>query len=125
MQGLLLIAHGSLADDATSSVRTLTQAIQERTGLQVVEAAYLDYTPPQIAQGVSNCYDKGVRMLYVLPYFLTEGYLMKKAVGYAQAAAACYPDLQMSVGGAIGYDERMAQILLERCQGVNCRNLSV
>ena len=114
VRGLLVIAHGSVVPGAEREVVELAEQMRDRAGLPVAEVGYLDYTEPRIPEAVAKCVQRGATELVVLPYFLAEGYLVRKMRRAVVAAAANHPGLRLLEAAPLGPDPRFADVLLDR-----------
>ncbi|TCP55997.1 sirohydrochlorin cobaltochelatase [Tumebacillus sp. BK434] len=85
-RGILLVAHGSILPGAEGDVEQLAAFLKKATGVLSVEIGYLDYTTPSIQDAVKVCLARGLTDLLVVPYFLTDGYLCKKALRQVREA---------------------------------------
>ncbi|WP_157721871.1 sirohydrochlorin chelatase [Tumebacillus avium] len=85
-RGILLVAHGSIVPGAEGDVEQLAAFLKKATGVQTVEIGYLDYTQPSIRDAAEVCTAQGLTDLLVVPYFLTDGYLCKKALRQVREA---------------------------------------
>lgn len=118
VRGLLVIAHGSIVPGAEREVRLVADRLRERSGLGVVEVGYLDYTEPGIPAALAACVERGATEIVVLPYFLAEGYLVRKMRRAVATARANHPGLRLCEARALGPDPRFADILLDRIRDV-------
>lgn len=69
---LILVAHGSRDPNWRASVESMTEAVQADLGPNKVRLAYMDHTPPTLAQVVSEVVQTGVLRVRVLPLFLAD-----------------------------------------------------
>ena len=116
--GLLVVAHGSVVPGAGREVLGVAERLRERSGLRVVEVGFLDYTEPGIPAALAACVDRGATEVVVLPYFLAEGYLVRKMRRAVAAAMANHPGVQLREARALGPDPRFADIVLDRIRDV-------
>jgi len=73
---LILVAHGSRDPKWRASVESVTRAVQADVGADKVRLAYMDLTPPTLADIVAEAVDSGVKRLRVLPLFIAnEGHV--------------------------------------------------
>jgi sirohydrochlorin ferrochelatase len=93
MTGLVVFAHGSPLDEANRGVRTLTGQVAARGGYSLVETAFLDCAPPDLAEAVANLVHRGARRIIVVPFFLTLGIHMRRDL------PALVADLRRAHGG--------------------------
>jgi sirohydrochlorin ferrochelatase len=84
--GILLVAHGSVVKGAEADLWQLAGFLREKTGALTVEVGFLDYTVPSIPEAVKVCAAKGLTDLLAVPYFLSDGFLCKKALRLVQEA---------------------------------------
>ncbi len=69
---LILIAHGSNDDEWRSSVEKVVESLQAGLGEQSVRLAYMECTPPTLAEVASEAVRAGATSIRVLPLFLAE-----------------------------------------------------
>src|SRR5215216_5656890 len=72
-RGVLVVGHGSRREEANADVREAARRIGERGGFPLVEAAFLEITHPNIAEGFARLVGRGARHVVVHPYFLSPG----------------------------------------------------
>lgn len=115
-QGLLMVAHGSDLAGSERELLQVTAAVQARLGLTVAEVGFLrtNESTASIAEAVLSCVRQGVTELLVMPYFLTAGFLQKKAVREVREALAPYSQVQLVVADPLGSHERLAEVVLDR-----------
>lgn len=114
VRALLVIAHGSVVPGAEREVWALADRLREKSELDVVEVGYLDYTEPSIPEAVAACVERGATEIVVLPYFLAEGYLVRKVRLALTAAMANHPGVRLREARALGPDPRFAEIVMDR-----------
>jgi sirohydrochlorin cobaltochelatase len=68
---LILIVHGSRNPEWRGSVERVTELLQAELGQQQVRLAYMEYTPPTLADVVADAVQAGVKKIRVLPLFLS------------------------------------------------------
>ncbi|GAX88809.1 sirohydrochlorin chelatase [Effusibacillus lacus] len=114
MDGILIIGHGSTMENASAGLYQLAEEIRHRIDIEVIEVAFLDTTPPDIPTGVLTCVKKGVTRLLAVPYFLSDGYLVRKAERIVEEEVANYRGMTMRFGQPIGPDPRIVEVLKDR-----------
>jgi sirohydrochlorin cobaltochelatase len=73
---LILVAHGSRDPNWRASVESVTEAVQADVGPDRVRLAYMDLTPPTLADIVSEAVRGGAERIRVLPLFIAnEGHV--------------------------------------------------
>lgn len=114
MDGILLIGHGSPFEDAAESLYRIADEIRTRKEIETVEVAFLDLCPPDIPTGVLACVKKGVTHINVIPYFLSDGFLIRKAERIVREEVENYRGMTMSFGTPLGEDLRIVNVLKDR-----------
>ncbi len=114
MNAVILFSHGSLLCGAGEALRKHADRLRARKIAPIVEVGYLNYTEPLFIETVTKCVAAGADRIVVTPYFLVPGYFVKvdlpKAVKAAQEA---FPELPFVIAEALGFDERLADALIE------------
>ena len=118
MDAIILFSHGSLLCGAGEALNRHAERIRATGKAPIVEVGYLNYSDPPFLDTVKKCFDLGVTHLVIVPYFLVPGYFVRvdlpKAIEQAKIA---FPTLQFSVAEAIGFDERLADALIQSGEG--------
>lgn len=84
--GILLVAHGSNVPEAEVEMRKLVHFLRTTTGMQTVEVGYLAYIAPSIQEAAKVCAAQKLTDLFVVPFFLSDGFLCKKALRLVREA---------------------------------------
>lgn len=117
MNALILFSHGSLLCGAGEAVDAHAARLQARGGYDLVRVGYLNYSEPLFARAVEEVVQAGATDVMVLPYFLIPGYFVSKSLPEALAPVQdSYPDVRFTVAAALGFDESLADALLEAAQ---------
>ncbi len=72
-RAVLVVGHGSRREEANEDVRTAARRIGERGGFDLIEAAFLEITSPNISEGFTQLVERGAQHIIVHPYFLSPG----------------------------------------------------
>ncbi len=114
MDATVLFSHGSLLCGAGEALLAHAERLRRRGISPIVAVGYLNYSDPPFLQTVGECVERGATRILVTPYFLVPGYFVKvdlpKTVAEAQAK---FPEVEFVVAEAIGFDERLADALIE------------
>lgn len=114
MDATVLFSHGSLLCGAGEALRAHAERLRAQGITPLVAVGYLNYSEPPFLDAVAECVEAGATRVFVTPYFLVPGYFVKvdlpKAVAQAQAR---FPKVEFVVAEAIGFDERLADALIE------------
>ena len=114
---VLLIAHGSRRAEANADLLTLAERVVSQGGYAIVEVAYLELTPPTIAEGGRACVQRGATRVLMMPYFLSAGVHVVQDMEIArQALLAEFPHVQFDLCPHLGLHPLMTQIVLSRLE---------
>jgi sirohydrochlorin ferrochelatase len=114
MNALILFSHGSLLCGAGEALEAHAARLRERGGYDRVEISYLNYSEPSFAEAVRTVVAAGATRIVIAPYFLISGYFVTKSLPETLAPVqAEHPDVIFVVAEALGYDESLADALLE------------
>ncbi len=117
MTALILLSHGSVLDGAGETLFGHARMLRERAVFPLVEVAFLNYNEPTLADAVAKCAAAGSRRVVISPYFLVPGkFVTVDLPRQVQAARERWPELELLQAEAIGYDERLADALIELAQ---------
>ncbi len=114
MKAAILFSHGSLLCGSGEALDGHARRLQEMGEWDMVEVGYLNYSVPMFADTVAKCHAAGATSIVVVPYFLVPGYFVNKSLPeQVRTVQAEYPDLDFRIAEPIGFDERLADALLE------------
>lgn len=114
MDAVILFSHGSLLCGAGGALEAHAARLRTQDIAPLVAAGYLNYSAPSFAETAAQCVSAGTSRIIVVPYFLVPGYFVKVDLPKAVAAAkVSHPDVAFVVAEALGYDERLAEALIE------------
>src|SRR5260221_13291232 len=117
MDAVILFSHGSVLCGAGKALSGHVERLQAAGIAPLVAVGYLNYSEPLFAETVEACAIAGATRILVAPYFLVPGYFVKVDLPKAvEAAQAQYPDLEFVVAPPLGFDELLADALLESAQ---------
>lgn len=112
--GILVLAHGSEVPGGEIALAELVAFLRTESGA-VVEVGYLSFQSPSIAEAVACLLETGVDRLQVAPFFLAEGFLLRKAVRAAkEAALALRPELDIKIASPLGQHPRLLDVVMDR-----------
>jgi sirohydrochlorin ferrochelatase len=114
MDAVILFSHGSLLCGSGEALKTHAVNLQERGIAPIVQVGYLNYSEPLFSETVERCAAAGATRIMVAPYFLVPGYFVKVDLPKAvDAARKMHPEMQFVVAEPIGFDERLADALID------------
>lgn len=73
MRSILLVSHGSKAPRAREEIEALAALLKKRSGVAIVQPAFLEIESPDIPEGIRQCVHKGATQVTVLLNFLNSG----------------------------------------------------
>lgn len=115
MKGILLLAHGSRQKDTEKAFEIIAAKVRANTGIDEVETAYLQFSERDMKQGFDELLKRGCDDILVIPYFLFEGNHIRQDIPEGiEAYCADHPRIAVRLGGVLGTDDRLAQIVAEQ-----------
>jgi Uncharacterized conserved protein len=118
-KGILIVGHGSKSSDAVREFEQMVAYTSSQTEEFVVKGAHMELAEPNIPETVEALVAGGVTDIRVLPYFLYTGNHIKQDIPEILAEVKQnYPNVKFSFGKALGFDPRIADILLAKADEV-------
>ncbi len=119
MQAVILIGHGSLRSASGAAMIRIAARLRTQGVAPVVEAAFLNYSRPTLAETVEKCRSLGVTRIVVQPYFLIAGaYVMHDLPQLLAGVAARYPELSFDMADALCDHPSMLALAIKRAGAV-------
>ncbi|MDO5707253.1 MAG: CbiX/SirB N-terminal domain-containing protein [Andreesenia angusta] len=118
MKGVLVIGHGSRAKGTKEIFQETVSKLREKMKEDIVEGCFMELSEPLIPETVDNMYEKGVRKIVVLPYFLFPGiHILNDIPEILRAKKEEHEGLEIEFASPIGYDDKLVEILKDRAEG--------
>jgi len=130
---VVVVGRGSTDPDANGDLAKVARLLADGRGLTtiaatasaapdgvptpaagVVEPAFVSLARPGVPEALERCRLLGARRITVVPYFLCTGRLVVRLGDQARAWAAEHPEIDLTVGGHIGIDERIVTLVWSR-----------
>lgn len=109
--GYVIFAHGSPIESANEAVRMVAQG----AGLPLYETAFLDSSPPTLADAIGTLAARGATEIVVIPYFLTLGmHLQRDLPALVRSVEARTPGLKIRVTPPLDGHPALCAILRDR-----------
>lgn len=109
---LILFAHGARDPEWASPMRRVQATIRQLAPDLVVELAFLEFMTPDLAACAGQLVAGGARRIVVLPMFIAQGGHLKREVPeIIEQLRSTWPDVEFSLGRAIGEDEAVIQAM--------------
>ncbi len=119
MNSILILAHGSQIKETEAIVDSLVEKVKKRTGSELVQAAYLQFSEQDLESGIRQLSDKGADSIKVVPMFIFDGvHVTQDIPGELEEIRARYPDIKINLSRHIGDDDRLADIITDRAASI-------
>jgi sirohydrochlorin ferrochelatase len=123
--GLILVDHGSTKPAANALLFDVAALLKQVTGAAIVEPAHMELAEPTIAQAFARCVVQGATLVIVHPYFLAPGKHSTADIPRLTAAAAArHPTVQFHVTEPLGFDEKIAALIVQRIDACLANDLA-
>jgi len=115
MKGILVVAHGNKEKETGTIFDTILSMVKVQLPETIIEYACLKYSERTIERGIATLAARGITEIKIVPYFLFVGKHLKVDMPYMIVQCAHkFPDIQITIGEALGIDRRLADILVDR-----------
>jgi sirohydrochlorin cobaltochelatase len=109
---LILFAHGARDPEWANPMRRVQAAIRERMTSVPVELAFLEFMAPTLPERAAELIAQGADKIVVMPMFIARGgHLRKEVPEMIELLCSTYPNVDFSVGNAIGEHELVVQAM--------------
>ena len=109
---LILFAHGARDPEWANPMRRVQSVVRERVTDVPVELAFLEFMTPTLPECAAQLIAQGAEKVVILPMFIARGGHLKKEVPEMLAVLRCtYPNVEFSLGGAIGEHDAVVQAM--------------
>jgi sirohydrochlorin cobaltochelatase len=117
MDAVILFSHGSLLCGSGEALDAHAARLRMLGKWPLVSVGYMNYSEPTFTEAVADCLRQGATRIIVTPFFLVPGYFVSKSLPeHVARARADFPEIEFMVAEAIGFDERLADALIESAQ---------
>ena len=109
---LILFAQGARDPEWANPMRRVQAAIRERMTSVPVELAFLEFIAPTLPERAAELIAQGVDRIVVMPMFIARGgHLKKETPDMIEMLRSTYPNVEFSLGNAIGEHELVVQAM--------------
>ena len=109
---LILFAHGARDPEWANPMRRVQAVIRQRTSTTPVELAFLEFMTPTLPDCAAGLIAQGADKIVVMPMFIARGgHLKKETPEMLDALRLTYPNIEFSLGTAIGEHELVVQAM--------------
>ncbi len=114
MRSILLVSHGSKAPQARTEIEALAALLKKRSGVGIVQPAFLEIEPPDIPAGIEQCVHKGATEVTVLLNFLNSGrHAGEDIPRIIRQARKDHPGVKFRMTKPIGQEDYLVDIFLK------------
>ena len=114
MDAIILFSHGSVLCGSGEALLEHAKRIRAHSKIRIVEVGYLNYSSPPFLEAVRSCVEQRASRILILPYFLVPGKFVTQDLPKAiEGARSLYLAVQFVVAEAIGYDDALADAILD------------
>ncbi len=119
-RAVILVGHGSLRRASGASMIRLAARVRAAGVAPIVQAAFLNYSRPSVAEGVSRCVARGATDITVVPYFLVPGWFVKQTLPQMlNVCRASHPGITLRQTQALGDHPALAKLVTQRALEVD------
>ena len=119
-KGMIIIGHGSRSKAAAAAFFQVVDLVREKSDFFSVDGAFMELSPPSIAETIERVVATGVKEIVLVPYFLYAGiHIQEDIPGIIAEIAPNYPGVDFKMAQPIGVEPALADILLARALAVN------
>jgi len=109
---LILFAHGARDPEWANPMRRVQAVIRQRMTTVPVELAFLEFMAPTLPDCAAGLIAQGADKVVVMPMFVARGgHLKKETPEMLAALRETYPQVEFSLGNAIGEHELVVQAM--------------
>lgn len=113
---VVLLGHGSRAPGASEAMERVALALRERRGEPVV-VAHMELCDPTLEDVLDRLHGDGIRHVAIVPYFLHHGVHLREDIpGILDGVRARLPDLEISMGPHLGFDDAIVDLVERRLE---------
>ena len=115
LPAVILLGHGSRVDRAGGDMERVAAILKERHGFPQVEFCFMSRLPPHFPETLAGMVERGATWVLVIPYFLHTGLHIRLDIPeMMQHEAAKHPGLKLQLGGNLGYDDILVDLVRKR-----------
>ena len=122
---LLVLVHGSPKPEANDPMFRVVERVRARGVYAIVEVGFMECNEPAIPEAIAACVAHGVRRIVAVPYFLHMGsHVASDLPDCLDEARARYPDVEFAMGGYLGEEPAVADVLADRAESALAREVT-
>src|SRR5262249_9401320 len=103
--------------DANADLFHVVEALRQRGGHDVVEAAFLELAEPDIDAGGARCVERGAESVVLLPYFLSSGVHVRRGLAKPrERLSAKFPGVRFRLAAPVGRHPLLVEVVAQRAE---------
>jgi sirohydrochlorin ferrochelatase len=120
MKGIVVVGHGSLTTASGAAMIRLAARLRQRFRMPAVEAGFLNFSRPTLAQAVANAVERGAMRITIQPYFLIAGkYVQEDLPQMVLRLRRIYPGHPIDVAPCLGDHPLLIDIAQDRIRAAD------
>ena len=109
---IILFAHGARDPEWANPMRRVQAILRQQIPTMPVELAFLEFLAPTLPECAAQLIAQGAEKIVVLPMFIARGgHLKKETPEMIELLRSTYPEVEFSLGNAIGEHELVVQAM--------------
>lgn len=114
MKSILLVSHGSKAPKAREEIDALAEQLKKKSGVAIIQPAFLEIESPNIPEGIKQCAQKGATEITLLLNFLNSGrHAGADIPKIIRQARKDHPGVKFRMTKPVGQEEHLVDIFLK------------
>lgn len=114
MRSILLVSHGSKALKAREEIEALAEALKKKSGVKIVQPAFLEIESPDIPEGIRQCAEKGATEITIILNFLNSGrHAADDIPKIIRQARQNHPNVRFRITKPLGQENYLVDIFLK------------
>lgn len=118
MEAVIILAHGSRADEANACVHDIVRMVDSRGEFDVVEPAFMGHCQPDLESAVKKVVQRGIDKVVLMPLFLYRGIHVQEDIPEDIKRLQAKYGIEMAFANHLGADQRIADIVVDRIREV-------
>ncbi len=112
--GIIILSHGSKIKEANASLAKTVRVIKQKTGLNIIVPAYLQFYQPDLTKSIRNLIIHGCQTIIIIPFFLFNGnHVTRDIPCIIEKEKAKYQKVTFIYTKNLGLDIRIADIIVD------------
>ena len=110
--GTIILSHGSKLKKANVSLDKTVRMVKQKTGIDAILPAYLQFYQPDLERSVKNFIARGYKTIIIIPFFLFNGnHVARDIPRIIEKEKEKYPHINFIYTRTLGEDAKIADII--------------